>query len=318
MHGLASLGLTSLGAIIGCGDSTWADLGDETVLLAEALNDIPIKLNVLVIAQDMAQLEAAAERVTGGNVRFIGLKAFGDGSLGGHTAAMHEPFTDVDTIGKLRLDHGWAVGLSREALSISDRIAIHAIGDRANAAVLDVFEELINDGADPTQLRIEHASVLGKQEIARFASTGVTASVQPAFLASETEWLEDRVGPGRLPMTYPLRTLADVGVPLAGGSDCPVEPPHPLWGMAAAIDRCGIVPEQGLTNVEALALFTSGAAAAIAEPEPLATGSPADFVVLDRDPLASSPDQIREAKILATYVDGQAVDVSDVGNVWEG
>ena len=316
MRGLASLGLTSIGAILGCGDSTWADLGDETVLMAEAAADIPIKLNVLVIAQNMPQLEAAAGRVTGGNVRFIGLKAFGDGSLGGHTAAMHQRFADVNTTGTLRLDHDWAAALSQQALTISQRIAIHAIGDRANAAVLDVFEELIEGGADPAQLRVEHASVLGKEEIARFANTGVTASVQPAFMASETGWLEDRLGPERLSLTYPLRTLTDVGVPLAGGSDCPVEPPHPLWGMAAARDRCGIVPDQALSAEEALALFTSGAAAAIAEPAPLAVGSPADFMVLDRNPLQSTPDQLREANVLATYVDGQLVDVSDIGEVW--
>lgn len=318
MRGLASLGLTSIGAIVGCGDSTWADLGDETQLLADAAADVPIKLNVFVIAQDVEQLEAAAKRVEGGNVRFIGLKAFGDGSLGGHTAAMHEPFSDVDTVGTLRLDHEWAVGLGRRALPISERIAIHAIGDRANAAVLDVFDQLIADGADPAQLRVEHASVLGRPEIARFAHSGVTASVQPAFMASETEWLEDRVGPDRLPLTYPFRTLTDVGVALAGGSDCPVEPPHPLWGMAAARDRCGIVPEEALTSHEALALFTSGAAAAIAEPVPLAVGSPADFVVLDRDPIKATPDELRETNVLATYVDGALVDVSSVGQVWQG
>ncbi len=318
MRGLASLGLTSIGAIVGCGDSTWADLGDETQLLADAAVDIPIKLNVFIIAQDIEQLEAGAKRVVGGNVRFIGLKAFGDGSLGGHTAAMHEPFSDVDTVGTLRLDHEWAVGLARQALPMSERIAIHAIGDRANAAVLDVFDQLIADGADPAQLRVEHASVLGRPEIARFAHSGVTASVQPAFMASETEWLEDRVGPDRLPLTYPLRTLADVGVPLAGGSDCPVEPPHPLWGMAAARDRCGIVPEESLTSLEALALFTSGAAAAIAEPVPLAVGSPADFMVLDRDPLKATPDELRATNVLATYVDGALVDVSSVGQVWQG
>ncbi len=316
MGGLASLGLTSIGAILGCGDSTWADLGDETVLMSEAAADIPIKLNVLVIARDMAQLEAAAGRVSGGNIRFIGLKAFGDGSLGGHTAAMHQPFSDVDTMGTLRLDHDWAVALSRQALAISRRIAIHAIGDRANAAVLDVFEELIGGGTDPARLRVEHASVLGKEEIARFVSSGVTASVQPAFMASETKWLEDRVGPERLSLTYPFRTLTDAGVPLAGGSDCPVEPPHPLWGMAAARDRCGIVPDQGLSAGEALALFTSGAAAAIDEPDPLAVGSPADFVILDRDPLQSTPDQLRDANVIATYIDGRLVDVSNVDEVW--
>ena len=106
------------------------------------------------------------------------------------------------------------------------------------------------------KLRIEHASVLTAPDIARFGRLGVTASVQPAFIASETTWLEKRVGPERLRRTYPFRSLLTAGAPLAGGSDCPVEPPHPLWGMAAARDRCGLVPEEGLSADQALALFT--------------------------------------------------------------
>ena len=112
----------------------------------------------------------------------------------------------------------------------------------------------------------------------------------------------------------PVLPLLDGGP--SGGSDCPVEPPHPLWGMAAARDRCGIVPDQGLSAGEALALFTSGAAAALDEPDPLAVGSPADFVILDRDPLQSTPDQLRDANVIATYIDGRQVDVSNVDQVW--
>ena len=93
----------------------------------------------------------------------------------------------------------------------------------------------------------------------------MTASVQPAFLPSETTWLEKRVGPVRMQRTYPFRSLLDAGTRLAGGSDCPVEPPHPLWGMAASRDRSGLVPEEGLTPDEALRLFTLDAAAAIGE-----------------------------------------------------
>jgi predicted amidohydrolase YtcJ len=231
---------------------------------------------------------------------------------------MHEPFADAATTGQLRFDAAASQPLAEAALDLGGVVAIHAIGDRANAEVLDFYSELINEGADPNRLRIEHASILGPEEIAAFARLGVTASVQPAFMASETEWLEKRVGAGRLPQCYPLRTLLDAGVPLAGGSDCPVEPPYPLPGIAAARDRCGIVPEEGLTAAEALDLFTTGAARSLLEPPPLAVGSPADFVVLDVDPLEATPDELRTARVLATYIDGELIEIPEGIVTWQG
>jgi hypothetical protein len=193
------------------------------------------------------------------------------------------------------------------ALRLGGRVAIHAIGDAANGRVLDVMERLIDEGADPAMLRIEHASVLTDDDLARFGRLGITAVVQPAFLASEADWLETRVGPERLSRTYAFRSLRDAGVPLAGSSDCPVEPPHPLWGMAAARDRCGLVPEQALPAGAAHDLFTSGAAAAIGESRSLEPGSAADLVVIDGDPIRLAADGLRDARVVATYVDGSPV-----------
>ncbi len=319
MRGLAGLGLTSIAGIVGCGEASWAELGDQVAALAEVAADLPIKIRALVIAETPAELEQQAEllRATGSRLTFLGWKAFADGSLGGHTAWMWAPFADrPETDGMLRLDSAWAHEMSRAALDLGGQVAIHAIGDRANAAVLDLFARLLDEGADPARLRVEHASVLRDEEVARFAELGVTASVQPAFLASETEWLPKRLGPDRLGHAYRFRTLHEAGVPLAGGSDCPVEPPHPLWGMATARDRAGIVPTEGLDGAAALALFTDWAAAALREPAPLAPGSPADFVVLDRDPVAATPDELRDADVLATWVDGHPVAVPPGHEVW--
>lgn len=320
MYALASVGLTSIGGIVGCGDGPWADLGDQFSQLLRVADRLPINVRVLVIGQDPEQLGDAARRLNeigSSRLTFLGVKIFGDGSLGGHTAAMHEPFADAETTGQLRFDPVHSRPLAEAALELGGVVAIHAIGDRANAEVLDFYGELINRGADPSRLRIEHASVLGPEEIAAFSRLGVTASVQPAFMASETEWLEKRMGPDRLAQCYPLRTLFDAGVPLAGGSDCPVEPPHPLPGIAAARDRCGIVPEEGLTAGEALGLFTTGAARSLLEAEPLAVGSPADFVVLDVDPLDATPDQLRAARVLATYIDGHLVEIPSGITSWQ-
>lgn len=321
MGGLASLGLTSIGAMVATGEGPWADMGDQLEVVLDAADGLAIKLRLLVISQDPEHLRSSVERIhhSGGErATWLGVKIFADGSLGGHTAYMGEPFADRDTVGLSRLDPAVDLPLAQAALDLGGMVAVHAIGDRAIAQVLDFFQTLIESGAKPSQLRLEHASVLRPTDIDRLATLGAIASVQPAFLASEVGWLETRVGPERLPLTYPFRSMAEAGVVLAGGSDCPVEPPHPLLGIAVARDRCGIVPAEGLPASSALDLFTSGAARALNEPEPLTPGAPADFTIIDVDPLTATPDEIRQASVIATFVDGHPVDFSSVGPVWPG
>jgi predicted amidohydrolase YtcJ len=318
MSGLSTLGLTGMTAIVSLQEGPWCGTEGELRLLEEIAPDLPLRLSVLVIPGGPHDLEESARLLgsMGPWVSFLGMKAFADGSLGGHTAALREAYLDrPGERGTLRLDPAATSLQARITLGLGSRVAVHAIGDLANAAVLDLFEDLLERGAAPESLRVEHASVLADEDVERFAATGITASVQPAFLPSETAWLEKRLGP-RLRQAYRWRTLAEAGVPLAGGSDCPVEPPSPLWGMAAARDRAGMVPEEGLSPEQALALFTNGAARAMGEPEPLASGSPADFVVLDRDPVACSPDELRQAKVLATWVDGGPVSLPEQPVTW--
>jgi hypothetical protein len=322
LHGLTTLGLTSLGAIVAVGTGPWCDTGNELEALLGIARRLPLKLAVLVIAGDTRELEQAAASLQGAGprLRFLGLKEFADGSLGGHTAAMSAPYSDQsDERGTLRLDPHAVGARARTALRLGGKVAVHAIGDVANARVLDLFDKLVADGADPADLRVEHASILTPNQIVRFASGGYAACVQPAFMASEATWLEKRIGPERLAHAYPLASMAAAGIPLAGSSDCPVEPPHPLWGMAAARDRAGIKPaEEALSGTEALALFTDGAAEALGEPEPLAVGSPADFVVLDQDPVEASPDELRRAEVLATWIDGEPVPFPADPVTWRG
>ena len=133
---LASVGLTSIGGIVGCGDGPWADLGDQFSQLLRVADRLPINVRVLVIGQDPDQLRDAARRldeVGSPRLTFLGVKIFGDGSLGGHTAAMHEPFADADTTGQLRFDAASSRPLVETALDLGGISAIHAIGDRANA-----------------------------------------------------------------------------------------------------------------------------------------------------------------------------------------
>ena len=321
LHGLTTLGLTSLGAILAVGTGPWCDTGNELEAILAIARRLPLKLAVLVIAGDSAELEQAATALAGAGPRltFLGVKEFADGSLGGHTAALELPYADQpDAHGALRLDPAAVGDRARTALRLGGKVAVHAIGDVANGRVLDLFDDLLAEGADPAKLRIEHASILTPELIGRFAAGGVTASVQPAFMASEAGWLEKRLGPERLRHAYPLASLVAAGVPLAGGSDCPVEAPHPLWGMAAARDRGGLDHAEALSGAQALSLFTDDAARAMGEPKPLAVGSPADFVVLDRDPVEATPNELRRARVLATWIDGEPALFPDHPVTWRG
>jgi predicted amidohydrolase YtcJ len=317
MHGLSSIGLTAIGAIIDLTGDLWCGVGNELELLLEIAQDLPLRMEVLAITDDPVKLEDAAARLddAGPMVGFLGVKQFADGSFGGHTAAMYEPFADrADERGTLRLNDS-TEAMSRVALRLGGKVAIHAIGDRATGEVIGLFESLLDGGADAADLRIEHVSVITARDLARLAATGATAVIQPAFLMSEAGWLAERLGCARLPNTYAFRDLLEAGVPLAGSSDCPVEPPSPWWGMAAARDRAGVVPEQSLEPEEAFHLFTDGGGRAIGH-APWGEGNPADFLIIDRDPLAAGPDELRRTRVRAVFVGGERIALPATPVVW--
>ncbi|MGH8913513.1 MAG: amidohydrolase, partial [Acidimicrobiia bacterium] len=256
---LPRMGVGSVTGIVSVGEPLWCGVPDELDVLCRLAPELPIEVDVMVIASNSAELAEAAEKIrhAQGRIRFLGWKEFADGSLGGHTAALHEPYTDrPDTRGTDRLDAEHVKTMARSSMMLGGSVAIHAIGDRANDRVLDIFEELIGMGADPERLRVEHASLLTEAAIERMGRLGVTASVQPAFLASEFSWLGKRLGEQRLTRVYPFRSLLEAGVTLIGGSDSPVELPDPQVGIGAAVDRHGINPSQTLTPDQAESLFT--------------------------------------------------------------
>jgi len=310
MRALAGLGITSIGAMVRSGVGAWAHLGDEAHIVATAAEGSPIRIHCFVTADNAETLRRASARLEAapGLVDWAGVKRFSDGSFGSRTAAMLEPFSDSDdNRGTLRLNEDDAT-MARLAIAAGRRVAIHAIGDDATARVLDLFEELLAEGARPDHLRIEHTSVLSAADIERMGALGVVASVQPAFLGSEADWLEDRVGPDRLRRTYAYASLLRAGVIVVGGSDSPVEAPDPWEAMALCRDRAGLVVEEVLTPEEALALYTTAGARALGEPEPLAPGSPADLAVVDRDPVTASADDLRTTRVIGTCVGGSWVD----------
>jgi predicted amidohydrolase YtcJ len=255
---LPEMGIASVTGIVSVGEPLWCGVPNELELICRLAPALPIDIDVLVIADNPADLADAAAQIRNsqGHLRFLGWKEFADGSFGGHTAAMHEPFADrPDTVGTNRLNREHARTMARASMMLGGSVAIHAIGDRANDGVLDMFEELIGMGADPERLRVEHASLLTGPAIERMARLGVTASVQPAFLVSEADWLERRLGEERMSRVYPFRSLIEAGVTVLGGSDSPVELPDPEVGIRAAVERAGFNPSESLTEDQAHTIF---------------------------------------------------------------
>lgn len=255
---LLEMGLGSVTGIVAASHPQWCGIGDELETVCRLAETMPIDMLLYVTADDHETLTEAAGRIdrAGGRIRFGGWKDWSDGSFGGHTAAMHEPYTDNPSErGLVRLDPAHAIEMGETALGLGGGVALHAIGDRANDLVLDIHEELIRRRADPSKLRVEHASILTAPAVERAGRLGITASVQPAFLASEEEWLINRLGEERMAMVYPFRSLSEAGCVVIGGSDAPVEGPDPEVGISAAVDRFGINRSEAVDRATAESWF---------------------------------------------------------------
>lgn len=269
---------------------------------------------------DWQKLEARIDSTGRGDewVRLGGLKGFVDGSLGSHTAAFMEPFTDApDDTGLLISSkedlYAWTSGADRAGL----HVMVHAIGDRAIRLQLDIFERVAaENGPRDRRFRIEHAQHIDPADITRFAALEIIPSMQPYHAIDDGRWAVRVIGPKRIRTTYAFRSLLDSGARLALGSDWSVAPATPIEGIYAAVTRRtlddlnpdGWVPEQKITVEEALRGYTIDAAYAVYEEDikgSLEPGKLADFVILDRDLTTLPPDEIRDAKVDLTVVGGK-------------
>jgi predicted amidohydrolase YtcJ len=247
------------------------------------------------------------------------LKGFVDGSLGSHTALFHAPYDDQPE------DRGFFVNSEEDlyrwisgADSAELHVAVHAIGDRANQTLLDIYERVATEnGPRDRRFRIEHAQHLRPEDIPRFGALGVFASMQPYHAIDDGRWAEKLIGL-RIRTTYAFRSLLDKKAPLVFGSDWFVAPPTPLEGIYAAVTRRtlddanpdGWVPGEKITVEEALVAYTREAArAAFAENDlgVLKEGYLADFAILDRDITRIPPEEIRDVRVVATVVGGKVV-----------
>ena len=252
-------------------------------------------------------------------LRLVGVKLYADGALGSRGAFLKSDYADKPgQRGLSFIDTTKLSNLMSRAAMDDFQIAVHAIGDAANAQVLDVIDELVPTYKGDRRWRIEHAQVVDPADIARFAKNGTIASMQPVHQTSDRLMAEARLGQARLAGAYAWNSILKAGGRLAFGSDTPVESPDPFAGIATAITRedakgeplGGWQAQERVTPEAALAGFTSGAAyAGFAEGKigRLAPGMRADFVILDRDPFFVPPAEIRQVKVEETWVNGKRV-----------
>jgi predicted amidohydrolase YtcJ len=255
------------------------------------------------------------------------LKGFMDGSLGSHTAALIDPYSDdPNNSGLPRYDAPQLNDMARERVLAGFQVGFHAIGDKGVEMALDAFAEAeksarekkvqaANGGGD-YRLRIEHAQVVTPIEIVKFRDLKVIASMQPSHLLTDMRWAETRLGPKRAAHSYAWAEFLRHDVSLAFGTDYPVEPISPFPGLYAATTRTSqsgkqvYFPEQKISIDQAIAAYTTGSAfAEFAEKEKglMVPGMLADFVVLDRDITAVVPQKLLETKVLLTVVGGKTV-----------
>ncbi len=256
-------------------------------------------------------------------LRMGGLKLLLDGALGSRGAWLKADYSDapgqrgLSMIGPTQLRNQ----MSRAAMD-GFQVAVHAIGDAANAEILDAIDEMADTYKGDRRWRVEHAQIVDPADLPRFARYGTIASMQPVHESSDWRMATARMGETRLQGAYAWRTMLDNKVPLAFGSDVPVESPNPFVGIAVAMTRedakgepfGGWMPQQRLRFEEAFAAFTRGAAyAGFAEDRfgTLAPGEQADFLIIDRDISLSSPTDIRATRVLETWVGGKRVYVKN-------
>jgi hypothetical protein len=256
-------------------------------------------------------------------LRIGGLKGYADGSLGSSTALLFHPYLDAPRTSGLFAEDMIPLSRAQERINGADaaglQIAIHAIGDRANKTVLDLYEEAERrNGPRDRRFRIEHAQHLRREDIPRFAALGVIASMQPIHLVDDGRWAEKRVGPEVIKGTYAFRSLLDSGATLAFGSDWPVAPMIPLPGIAAAVTRqtadgkhpSGWIPEQKIRVEEAVRAFTMGSAYASFDEKikgSIEPGKLADMVAISTDIFSIPPEEIARTHVVMTVFDGRVV-----------
>jgi predicted amidohydrolase YtcJ len=316
MRHAASLGVTAVASMV----TGWEEIA--ALRRARERGALTLRVsNYLSLASWRSAADSLKSAGPGDDwIRTAGVKGFVDGSLGSTTALMSEPYRDAPGTRGLFVTPEDSL---RQWIGAADsaglQVVVHAIGDRANALLLDIFDSVATaHGARDRRFRVEHAQHLRAAEIPRFAALGVIPSMQPYHAADDGRWASKRIGPELIRGTYAFRSLLAAGARLIFGSDWYVAPLDPRLGLEAAVTRqtldglnpAGWVPEEKITLEEALRAYTvSNAYGVFAEATRgmLKPGYRADLVVFDRDLTSVAPDSLSDARVMLTVAGGRVV-----------
>jgi predicted amidohydrolase YtcJ len=320
MQYVASNGVTTLHDVFADEFDSWASLA--TFRRADSKGALITRIYSVSPLHEWQKLAEDVAANGRGNdwLKTGGVKAMMDGSLGSHTAAFLEPFSDTPgdhgfLVNSLEDMRAWITGADAAGL----QVMVHAIGDKAIRDLLDIYYEVAKAHGDrDRRFRIEHAQHIHPDDIERFGVQNVIASMQPYHAIDDGRWAEDVIGPERIKTTYAFNSLIESGAHLAFGSDWFVAPASSIEGIYAAVTRRtldganpdGWVPKQRITVEQALRAYTyEGAFASFEEDKKgmIKVGMLADMVLLDRDLTKIAPETIRDAQVLKTIVGGKVV-----------
>jgi predicted amidohydrolase YtcJ len=323
----AASAATDYAARVGVTSVTDMSAGTDVGVYQELLRRGQLKTRIYAIAplprwERLGQTGVRAA-FGGDMLRIGGLKGYADGSLGSTTAWFFDSYLDAPETHGLAGPEMFPEGAMLQRVTDADsaglQVMIHAIGDRANDRILQIYEQVTaRNGPRDRRFRIEHAQHLRAQDVPRFGRARVIASMQPYHCADDGRWAEKRIGPERAKGTYAFRSLLDSGATLAFGSDWTVAPLDPLTGILAAVTRRtldgkhpdGWVPDQKITVEETVRAYTMGSAyAEFAEQEKgsLEPGKLADLVMIDKDLFKIPSTEIESARLQLTITDGRIV-----------
>jgi hypothetical protein len=286
-------------------------------LIAEG--KLPVRVYAMIGGTgELWQEQSKKGHEIGDHLTIRSVKLYADGALGSRGAALWQPYSDDKTTsGLLVTVKETLADQIAEVAAKGFQVNTHAIGDRANRIVLDEYAKALK-GKNDRRFRIEHAQVVSLPDFQLFADHSVIASVQATHATSDMRWAEKRLGPDRVAGAYAWQRFRKLGIPLANGSDFPVEDPNPLWGFYATVTRQdhtgypagGWMPDQKLSRAEALESWTLTPAYAAFEEKlkgSITPGKLADFVILDTDIMSAEPKAILTAKPKMTFLGGKIV-----------
>ena len=282
-------------------------------------NALPVRVYAMIGGTgELWQEYSKSGPETGSHLTVRSVKLYADGALGSRGAALWQPYSDDKSI------HGLMVTTKetledqiKEVAAKNFQVCTHAIGDKANSIVLNAFAQVLK-GKNDRRFRVEHSQVVALPDFKLFQDYNIVASMQATHATSDMRWAEKRLGPDRIAGAYAWRRYLKMGIPLANGSDFPVEDPNPLYGFYASFTRQdhtgypegGWQPDQKLTREESLESFTlTPAYAAFEEKQKgsITVGKIADFLILEKDIMKIAPKEVLTTKISSTYLGGKLV-----------